>query len=69
MKTLILSAVTLAAVFSTQAQADSWSWAPIRDGDTLNAHLARCDFARPAPLHVFAVIEELQEAATEPNGS
>ncbi|MDA7429366.1 hypothetical protein PGB28_12915 [Primorskyibacter aestuariivivens] len=69
MKTLILSAVTFAAVWSTEAQADTWSWAPIRDGNTLNAHLARCDFARPAPLRVFAMIEALQEGGAEPNGS
>ncbi|WP_416884570.1 hypothetical protein [Marivita sp.] len=68
MKTLICSITLFAAMSSTAAQADTWTWTPISNGSTLNAHLARCDFARPNPMTIFSTIAELQEKMVAPTG-
>lgn len=43
--------------------ASGWTWAPISNGATLDAHLARADFARPNQLPVFAMIDEVAAPA------
>jgi hypothetical protein len=50
-----------AVLLSAPAAADPWAWAPIRDGATLDAHLARADHARPNPLPVFETIAALAD--------
>lgn len=54
--TLVLLAVALAPA---PAVAETWSWAPILSGATLDAHLARCDHGRPARPPVFDLIARL----------
>ncbi|MCA0273049.1 MAG: hypothetical protein LCH69_13445 [Proteobacteria bacterium] len=57
-----IAIATLAAALVTAApaaMANSWAWAPVSNGATLDAHLARADFARPNVLPVFAMIEEI----------
>lgn len=66
MKTLIASAMMLTTLAATEAAADTWTWTPISNGSTLNAHLARCDFARPNPMVVFDVINDLQKNMVPP---
>lgn len=64
MKTLICSIAVVAGISATTAQADTWTWVPISNGSTLDAHLARCNLARPNPMEIFAMITELQEKMT-----
>ena len=59
MKTLIFSTMMLSTVSTTQALAESWTWAPIRDGATLNAHLANFECIQPKKLPVFEMIENI----------
>lgn len=66
MKTLIASALMLTTFVASEAAADTWTWTPISNGSTLNAHLARCDFARPNPMLVFEMIAELQDKMIAP---
>lgn len=60
-----IAIVTLAAVLVTSAPAamaetgNGWAWAPVSNGATLDAHLARADFARPNVLPVFAMIQDI----------
>ena len=56
-------ALVAAAPAAMAGTADSWSWAPISNGATLDAHLARADFARPNQLPVFAMIEAVATPA------
>ena len=50
---------------ASPALADAWAWVPIRDGATLDAHLARCDHARLNPLPIFDAIAALAAPAGE----
>lgn len=61
MKTIIILASLATALGTGQAAADSWTWTPISNGTTLDAHLARCNFARPNPIKVFSTIAALKE--------
>jgi hypothetical protein len=57
-----IAIATLAAALVTTApaaMANSWTWARVSNGATLDAHLARADFARPNTLPVFAMIEDI----------
>lgn len=67
MKTIIILASLANALGTGQAAADSWTWTPIRNGSTLDAHLARCNFARPNPIEVFATIAALKENMASQN--
>lgn len=64
MKNLICSIAFIAGVSATPAHADTWTWTPISSGSKLDAHLARCNFARPNPMKIFTTIAELQERMT-----
>ncbi|MFZ5962947.1 hypothetical protein ACOXXX_08345 [Thalassococcus sp. BH17M4-6] len=64
MKTLLVSAALMSALFGSAASADSWVWAPIQDASTLDAHLERCDFARPNALPIYSLINDLQAGFT-----
>ena len=65
MKTLTFAAAFFVVTLTgADADADTWTWAPIRDGATLNAHLARADFARPNPMVVFQLIAEITGTAS-----
>lgn len=66
MRNLILSIAVIAGISATTAQADTWTWTPISNGGTLDAHLARCNFARPNPMVVFSTIAEVQEKMVAP---
>ncbi len=69
MKTRILAIAITSGIAATAAQADSWTWTPISNGNTLDAHLARCDFARPNPMDIFSTIAEIQEKMVAPQES
>lgn len=60
MKPLALIAAILTTTSTAPAQADTWTWVSISSGSTLDAHLARCHFARPNPLTVFSLLARLQ---------
>ena len=53
------------AVLATAAplHADDWVWVPVRDGSTLDAHLARDNLARPNPLPIFDILAALTDMA------
>jgi hypothetical protein len=61
MKTLIASAAMLTTFIVSPVAADTWTWVAISNGNTLNAHLARCNLARPNQMLVFDMIADLQE--------
>jgi hypothetical protein len=58
-------AALIAVVSTAPAAADPWTWAPIRDSATLDAHLARADHARPNPMPVFEMIAALVDPRRE----
>lgn len=66
-----IAIATLAAALVTAAPAamaetaSGWAWAPIRNGATLDAHLARADFARPNQLPVFEMVEAIAAPAAD----
>ena len=66
MKTLICSIALVAGIYTTTARADTWTWTLVSNGSTLDAHLARCNFARPNPMEIFSMIDELQEKMFAP---
>lgn len=66
MKTLICSITLIAQISAATVHADTWTWSPISNGNTLNAHLARCNFARPNPMDVFPMITDLQKYMIAP---
>jgi hypothetical protein len=66
MKKLICTIAIIAGTSATIVRADNWIWTPISNGSTLDAHLARCDFARPNPMTVFSKIAELQDKMIAP---
>ena len=66
MKTLIFSIAVFTGLAATIAHADSWTWTPISNASTLDAHLARCDFARPNTMDIFSTIAALQENMVAP---
>ncbi len=66
MRYLVLPFVVIAGISTTTAQADTWTWTPISNGGTLDAHLARCNFARPNPMVVFSTIAEVQDKMVAP---
>ena len=67
MKSLLFPIAVMAWMSGTTVQADIWTWVPISDGRTLDAHLDRCDFGRPNPLIIFSTIAEIQEDWVAPN--
>ena len=67
MKILLFSISVMAGMLGTTGQADTWTWAAIGNGLTLDAHLGRCDFGRPNPLIIFSTIVEIQENWVAPN--
>ncbi len=69
MKSLIMSVLMLSTVSVTQAAAETWTWAPIRDGSTLNAHLANFESIRPKTLLVFQLIASISERTVEAHKS
>lgn len=64
---IAIAALTAALVTAAPAvmaeTANTWAWAPVSNGATLDAHLARADFARPNQLPVFAMIDEIATPA------
>lgn len=49
------------SAWSDPAAANAWSWALIRDGATLDAHLSRDNHALPTSLPVFEMIAAIAD--------